>query len=88
MKYYSEILGKLYDNKADLFNAEKAYTETREKEEAAAKKKAEEKKVAKDRVNESYNKYIEARNEYIKIKEEYDRKYESDYDIWSNIFRF
>lgn len=88
MKYYSEILGKLYDNKTDLFNAEKAYTEVREKEEREAKAKAEEKKVAKEKVNESYKKYVEARNEYLKIKEEYDRKYESDYDIWNNIFRF
>ena len=88
MKYYSEILGKLYDNKADLFEAEKVYTEAKEKEQREVKAKAEEKKAAKDKVNESYKKYIEARNEYLKIKEEYDRKYESDYDIWSNIFRF
>lgn len=88
MKYYSEILGKLYDNKTDLFNAEKMHLEAKEKEEAAAKKRAEEKKVAKDRVNESYNKYIEARNEYLKLKEEYDEKYERDYNVWKNIFMF
>lgn len=88
MKYYSEILGKLYDNKTDLFNAEKMYLEEKEKENAEIKKKIEEKKVAKDKVNESYNKYIEARNEYFKIKEEYDRKYESDYNVWKNIFMF
>lgn len=88
MKYYSEILGKLYDNKKDLFDAEKIFLEEREKENAEIEKKLEGKKVAKDKVNESYKKYIEARNEYFKIREEYNRKYERDYDVWRNIFMF
>lgn len=88
MKYYSEILGKLYDHKKDLFDAEGRYLEEKEKENAEIEKKIEEKKAAKDKVNESYKKYIEARNEYLKLKEEYDKKYERDYDVWRNIFMF
>lgn len=70
MKYYSEILKKMYDSEKDLLEAEKKSADLKEKVEATKKALAKKVQDADARLDVARDAYKEAEEEAAKILEE------------------
>lgn len=70
MKYYSEILTKLFDSQKELEDAEKAYKETQKSKDNTKKELSQKIEAADAAVDAAYKNYEEARVYAAKLMEE------------------
>lgn len=85
MKYYSEVLKKLYDSKEECAKAEDDYIKKVSKEAEEKKKLAEERKRRAKEVEDAYRAVIEAEKNYSKLKNAFIKDYNSFHMTFSNI---
>ena len=75
MKFYSEMLDKLYDNAAECEKAEKAAVEEKERKAKEAEKKANERQARAAEVEEAMKAAAEAVDKYRKLLQEFCQDY-------------
>ena len=64
-RFYSDITNKLYDSMDDLEEAEKKIIAKREEKRVAEQKRADERKVRAQEIDELQKTYVEARKAYL-----------------------
>lgn len=77
MKYYSDVLNKMFDNANDCLTAEREHAAKQEKEEYEKKRVAAERKAAADKVEAARKAMNEAQSAYKKELEGFCKKYGS-----------
>lgn len=77
MKYYSDVLNKMFDNANDCLAAEREVIAKQEKEEYEKKRQAAERKAAADKVEAARKVMNEAQSAYKKELESFCKKYGS-----------
>ena len=85
MRYYSDVLNKIYDNANDCLAAEREHAVKQEKEEYEKKRQAAERKAAADKVDAARKAMNEAQSAYKKELEAFCKKYGSYHYSSKNI---
>lgn len=74
-RYYSDITNKLYDSMDDLEEAEKKIITKREEKRVAEQRRADERKVRAQEIDELQKTYVEARKAYTEALEKFCNDY-------------
>ena len=78
MKYYSEVLNKVFDSKTECLEAETKYTEEKKAKEEKQKELANTRKERAKEVEAAYDAVLEAQKKYAELR----NKFIQDYGSW------
>ena len=88
MKYYSDVLGQLYDTPEACAEAEKAHTKALEEAEAKKKALADERSKRAKEVEDAYKAAVEAKKVYDTKLKEFLKDYGSFHATFKNVDPF